>query len=129
MPKRTKSKNKNPPALHVIVTVSGGVADLLYKPPGIAVTLFDYDVDGVDERDPNISKDPDGHKCCVREWDPSSEVAGCEKWPVIRKASQGVYCRTWKCPDCGRTIDCSYDDLAQTGSPVCTDCDVEMEMI
>ena len=37
--------------------------------------------------------------------------------------------RHWKCPNCGRTIDHSYEALAEVGIPICTDCDVYMEMI
>lgn len=48
----------------VIISVSGGVADVVSK-HGVAVTLFDYDVDGVE----NVSKDPDGEKCIVSHWD------------------------------------------------------------
>ena len=35
----------------------------------------------------------------------------------------------WQCPDCGRTADCSYDDLAAAGIPYCADCDIEMERL
>ena len=37
--------------------------------------------------------------------------------------------RQWKCPDCGRTIDHSYEALVDVGIPICGDCDVDMEMI
>lgn len=49
----------------VIISVIGGVADVISKPPGVAVTLFDYDVDGVE----NVSKDPDGERCIISYWD------------------------------------------------------------
>ncbi len=39
------------------------------------------------------------------------------------------YCRTWKCPDCGRTIEHSYEALAEVGTPICTDCDAEMDLL
>ncbi|MCY2928040.1 MAG: hypothetical protein NTV86_00820 [Planctomycetota bacterium] len=41
---------------HVILSVSGGVPDLVFKPVGIAVTIFDYDAEGEDGAD----KDSDG---------------------------------------------------------------------
>ena len=126
MPERTKPKN--PPALQVIVTVSGGVADLLFKSEGVAVALYDYDVEGSGENEPGISKDPDGQLCCVRQWEPSEKVAGCESWPVVKSALESIYSRPWKCPDCGRTIQCSYEQLAEASTPVCTDCDTEMKM-
>ena len=126
MPRR--KGNTKLAGLQVIVTVSGGVADLLFKSPGVAVALYDYDVDGADEQDPGISKDPDGHTCCIREWDPSAEVAGCENWPVIRQARSAVYSRTWRCPGCGRGVNLSYEELAISGLPICCQCDAEMEM-
>jgi hypothetical protein len=121
-------RNQKPPCLQVIVTVSGGVADVLCKPPGIAVAIYDYDVEGSDEGDPHISKDPDGQLCCARTWEPSDEVVGCQHWPIIRRAREGSYSRSWKCSGCGRTIEHSYEALAEVGSPICPDCDIEMEM-
>jgi len=96
MSKRTKHPKH--PGLQVIVTISGGVGDVLFKPPGVAVALFDYDVEGCGEGDPAISKDPDGQACCVREWGPADLVTANEHWPAIRKALEGSYSRSWKCP-------------------------------
>jgi len=36
--------------------------------------------------------------------------------------------RTWKCPDCGKTTEISYDWLAEHGGPVCEKCDCDMEL-
>jgi len=33
----------------------------------------------------------------------------------------------WKCPDCGQSVNCSYNNLAEAGIPYCADCDMEME--
>ena len=131
MPREPKKphKPKKPPCLQVIITVSGGVADLLYKPPGLAVTVLDYDVEGSDAHAPGVSKDHDGHPCCIQEWDQSDEVIGQEHWPMVRRARKGDYFRTWKCPDCRKTIEHSYDALVEVGAPICTDCDTEMEML
>lgn len=125
MPKTTKKD----PGLQVIMTVSGGVADVLFKPEGVTVVLFDYDVEGVDADDPSISKDPDGHLCCIRQWESSDEVVGSEHWPAVMKAQVGDYSRTWKCPDCGRTIEHSYEALAEVGTPICANCSTDMEML
>lgn len=124
-----RKKNPSPPNLQVIVTISGGVGDVLFKSPGVAVALYDYDVDGADENEPGVSRDPDGQLCCIREFDPSEEMVGSENWPVIKKAREASYCRTWKCPDCGRTIEHSYEALAEVGSPICSECDTEMELL
>ncbi|MFC1783812.1 hypothetical protein ACFL02_09555 [Planctomycetota bacterium] len=39
------------------------------------------------------------------------------------------YTQEWKCPDCGQVVECSYEDLAEVGTPYCSDCDVEMEIV
>jgi hypothetical protein len=36
--------------------------------------------------------------------------------------------RTWKCPDCGKTAEISYDWLVEHGGPVCEKCDCDMEV-
>ena len=124
-----KAKSPKPPSLQVIVTISGGVGDVLFKSQGVALALYDYDVEGSDQNEPGISRDPDGQLCCIREWEPSEETAGSENWPIIRKARQASYCRAWKCPDCGRTVEHSYEALAEVGTPICTECDSEMELL
>ena len=125
---RKTTRRRRPPCLQVIVTVRGGVADVLFKSRGVAVALHDYDVQGSDEGDPGIARDPDGRLCCIREWEPTRQVASNEDWPVVRKALEGVYSRPWKCPDCGRLIDCSYEELAEAGPPICPDCDTGTEL-
>jgi len=115
--------------LHVIVTVSGGVADVLVKPEGIAVTLLDYDVDGADEGHPCIIRDPDGQLFCVRKWDASTEVLPRQDWPIVKEAAEGSYARTWQCPNCGRSILVTYEELAEVGCPLCGDCDDEMTLL
>ena len=39
------------------------------------------------------------------------------------------YMRKWKCPECSRIADCSYEQLVEIGNPYCSDCDIEMQMI
>jgi len=36
--------------------------------------------------------------------------------------------RTWKCPQCGLSLEISYDWLAQHGGPVCEHCDCDMDL-
>lgn len=36
--------------------------------------------------------------------------------------------RTWKCPECGASVEVSYDWLAEHGGPVCEHCDCDMEL-
>ena len=122
-----KDKEK-PPCLQVILTVSGGVADLLCKPPGVAVSIYDYDLEGSDADGKGVSRDSDGTPCCISEWGASQEVVGNTGWPIIKQALEGTYSRTWRCPKCGRKVGCSYDDLAETGNPFCITCDEEMVM-
>ena len=111
----------------VIVSVSGGVADVLLKPAGIGVVLFDYDVEGEDVS----SKDPDGRACSISEWPAREEIVENKHWPIVRKAicaSKRPYSKEWKCPTCGKTARCSYEDLAEVGCPYCADCDTEMSL-
>ena len=115
----------------VIITVSGGVADVLYKPKGIAISVIDYDVEGSGEDD-KLSKDPDGQQCCISQWPASELVAGNKHWPLVKNARRSVATassRKWKCPDCRRIISCSYETLAEAGSPYCPDCEAEMELV
>jgi|GEM_PF-3755959 len=49
----------------VIISVRSGVVDVIYKPVGVSVVLFDYDVDGAK----NVSKDSGGERCVVSHWD------------------------------------------------------------
>ena len=35
--------------------------------------------------------------------------------------------RTWECPECGDTVKWSYEDLVQSGTPVCGSCETDMD--
>ena len=37
--------------------------------------------------------------------------------------------RRWKCPDCAHEIEWTYEEMAEAGNPICTDCDIEMELL
>ena len=37
--------------------------------------------------------------------------------------------RQWYCPDCNRQVSCSYEHLAEVGTPICPNCDVEMRLL
>ena len=39
------------------------------------------------------------------------------------------YTRKWECPNCGLIVEWSYDHLVDGGTPVCSDCDRDMDMI
>lgn len=123
------TRRPRPPGLQVVVTITGGVADLLFKSEGVAVAIYDYDIEGADEREPGVSRDPDNEPCCISRWEPSESVVGNAHWPVIKRALQGGYWRTWKCPGCDRTVTVSYEDLAEAGAPICSDCESEMDML
>jgi len=36
--------------------------------------------------------------------------------------------RTWKCPQCGASLEIGYDWLAEHGGPVCENCDCDMDL-
>jgi len=116
----------------VILSVSGGVADVMFKPAGIGVIIFDYDVEGADTGSDRIERDHDGADCCISEWPASEPVIAKEHWPIVERvrfASIATCCHKWKCPTCGRQVESSYEELAEVGAPYCSDCDSEMEMI
>ena len=47
--------------LTVIITVSGGVAEVIEKPDGVSVEIRDYDIEGCDiNGNPTIKTDDDG---------------------------------------------------------------------
>lgn len=62
-----------PRGLQVILTVSGGVAEVLQKPIGVALTLYDYDVE---DGGKGLSRDPVGKTCRLFEWPADEEVGG-----------------------------------------------------
>ena len=49
----------------VITSVRSGVVSVISKPAGVAVVLFDYDIDGAE----NVSKNSDGERCIISHWD------------------------------------------------------------
>ena len=116
---------------HVILTVRAGVVDIVLKPRGVTVALYDYDIEGAGEGDAGVSKDPSGRLCSIRQWDPSEEIVTNDRWPMICNAihKSRPYSRKWKCPECGLSVDHPYEALADVGGPVCRDCDIDMEMI
>ena len=60
----TKVTKLAPAAGRVIISVSGGVAELVSKSAGVEVAIFDYDVDGQD--DPHLHRDSRGQPCCIQ---------------------------------------------------------------
>ena len=120
-----ESRKRSP---QVIISVSGGVADVICKPIGVAISIFDYDVDGGEK----VSKDPDGERCVISNWASQEKVISNERWPIIRQAKHDVTChctKQWKCPSCGNIIKCSYEQIVQIGTPHCPQCEIEMTMI
>jgi hypothetical protein len=111
----------------VIISVSGGVADIIFKPRGVAVSLFDYDVEG----ETDVPRDPDGEPCSIRRWPAPELVLFNEHWPLVKQAPRSIRTdctRKWKCPDCGHIVRCNYEELAEAGSPYCPTCDREMQL-
>ena len=37
--------------------------------------------------------------------------------------------RTWVCPGCGRTLEHSYEALAEVGNPICPRCDLGCDLV
>ena len=122
-----KDKNNSEKIPRVIISVSGGVAELLLKPVGIAVMLVDYDVDGVEE----VSVDPDGARCIINHCHLTSRIVSNDHWPVVKQSLRDITnccSRRWQCPSCNKTIDCSYEQIVEIGTPHCPHCEIEMIM-
>jgi len=66
-------RRATPRGLQVILAVSGGVAEVLRKPRGVAVTLYDYDVE---DGGGGLSRDPVGKTCRLFQWQADEEVTG-----------------------------------------------------
>ena len=112
----------------VIVTVNCGSADAILKPRGVALTVLDYDVEAKE----CPTRDADGTPCQIAQWPAAQLVLGAPDWPMAQTAMRDISAlasRRWRCPDCGRVIDHSYEALVDVGSPICGDCDVDMEML
>ena len=112
----------------VILSVSGGVAEVIFKPVGVAISIFDYDTDGVEK----ASKDFDGERCVISNWGSQEKVISNEHWPIVRQAKRDISChctKQWKCPSCGRIIKCSYEQIVEIGRPHCPQCEIEMTMV
>lgn len=112
----------------VILSVSGGVADVIFKPAGIMVTILDYDVDDIDKP----QKDPDGENCMISNWPVQDTVIGNAHWPIVQQAKRDATCRCvrkWKCPSCAGVREHSYEVIVEVGRPYCRDCEIEMAMI
>ncbi len=127
-----KAKTKAPAGCRVIVTVSGGVADILYKPVGVEVQIIDYDVDGEDAE--RLDRDPDGHACCVQRHAADEKIVSHEDWPMVKSAARrisgnGHAKRRWQCPECRHIVHCPDESLAEAGTPLCPDCELDMQMI
>lgn len=59
----------------VLITISGGVADLTTKPFGVEVEIMDFDVEGVDaEGDERCKKDKDGNWYQEMIWESTVKV-------------------------------------------------------
>jgi len=129
VPDRVARRGDLSPDVTVMLAVTGGVGELLAKPKGVAVVIYDYDMEGSDEGESNVSRDPDGQFCSIAEWTAMEEIASKIHWPAVQAAMEAGYSRLWHCPDCCCTTRVVYEELAVVGAPICTDCDRPMEVL
>jgi len=125
-----RQQNDRSAVPRVIVSVSGGVADVLYKPKGVEVCIFDYDVDGADAD--QVDRDPDNALCSIGQWNAAKAVINCKHWPIVRNAARQIgesRKQRWQCPKCRRIVQPSDASLAEAGTPYCADCDRHMDML
>ena len=75
---------------------------------------------------PNQSS-PRPHRGSEQLWRPGHEEDA--QGTIDKQASQEAYSRPWTCPDCARVTRVTYEELAEVGSPICPDCDIEMVLV
>ena len=124
--KQQNCPSEDPP--QVLLSVSGGVTDVIFKPKGIKVIIYDYDIDGVAE----TQKDPDGADCIISEWPAAEMVINNQNWSIIQDAKHDVTCRgmrKWQCPTCSEVIEVSYEEIIEVGTPHCRHCESEMTLM
>lgn len=61
--------------------------------------------------------------------DSPTEVSPDEQGTTAKQPAQEAYSRPWTCPDCARVTRVTYEELAEVGSPICPDCDIEMVLV
>ncbi len=47
-----------------------------------------------------------------------------EKWKRVENDS---VLSVWKCPECGEMYETTFANIAEVGTPVCPDCDIDCE--
>jgi hypothetical protein len=118
------------------IIVEGGVIQEVYGiPPDVVVRVKDYDVDGCDPS--RLKQDRDGERFFEGVWThedscPADGTAGQQHLESQELPDQPEFPLHWRCPDCERTLstaDWTYRDLADRGTPVCGDCDTDMELM
>jgi hypothetical protein len=126
----SKRKAEAPDVPRIIITVRGGVADIVCKPAGVEVCIIDYDVDGEDERD--AARDADGRPCRIWQEDAGAQILSQEHWPLVRTAARRIAVhrkQRWQCPDCRRIVGCSEASLVEAGTPFCPDCERHLQLL
>jgi len=61
--------------------------------------------------------------------DSPTEVSFNGQGALAKQAAQEAYSRPWTCPGCARVTRVTYEELAEVGSPICPDCDIEMVLV
>jgi len=119
----------------ILIIVEGGVIQEIYGiPPDVVVRVKDYDVDGCDPV--RLKQDRDGERFLEIRWThedscPADESAQEQQQDARETPGEPESPPHWRCPDCERTLstsDWTYRDLADRGTPICGDCDTDMEL-
>ena len=120
----------------ILIIVEGGVIQEIYGiPPDIVVRVKDYDVDGCDPA--RLKQDRDGERFFEGVWThedscPADEPPGGHFQGPPETPRQPASPPHWRCPDCEHTLstaDWTYRDLADRGTPICGNCDTDMELV
>lgn len=119
----------------ILIIVEGGVIqEICGIPPDVVVRVKDYDVDGCDPA--RLKQDRDGERFFEGVWthedscptdESTQEQQDARETPRETESSPH-----WRCSECKRTLstaDWIYRDLADRGTPICGDCDTDMELM
>jgi len=131
----------------VVLNVSGGlVQDVFCAPHGTRVVLVDWDTEGRDAASQGVflveTEPGHGHYVFAAEipTTPLDQLAGTDIDRALLAAGIDVDADpaivvpdktigTWKCDECGWTVAVSYAQLAEIGTPLCRECDIEMSLL
>jgi hypothetical protein len=68
--------------VRILLSVRGGVAEVMHKPRAVEVVIYEYDVEGTD----NVDQDHDGRPCNIQTYASQTRIKGPKHWPLVQSA-------------------------------------------